>query len=362
MSTLRRFYQSYGVYVSPSPSTGYLFSSGNSGVNNIRNLTRAQSVNDSFTVNRQNVGQLGQLSILSQVINEPPTVNLETSWYVSNVVNDLIVGLYVSGDQGALTNILNQTQADKNYFIGLSPNGIDEINYTGQQAVKYVTNGFLTSYSTEAAVGGFPTTTVGVQGFNWATATGSINQPLYAIDFNANNYTTGVRFTLPPASSGLAGQVPTVRPSEIVVSLANTIGYSVSDLHAQRYTVAFNLNNQRLNQLGSFYPYGIVPQFPVEVTMSVTANWGDLVTGSLGSLTCNDQDFTVSATLLSPSCLGAPSGSVLAQYTLVGAKLTTEAATLAYADVTSPLTLTFTSTIGGPTDSSHNLYISGISY
>lgn len=362
MSVLRRFYQAYAIGVGTSPSTGYLFSSGNSGVNNILYIDRAQSVNDSFTVNRENVGQLGQLAILSKVITSPPSVNLDFSYYTADVRNELILGLYVSGDQGALTNILNQTQADKNYFIALAPEGVDAIGYTGQMQVKYVTNGFLTSYSHEAAVGGFPTTSVGVQGFNWATATGSINQPLYAIDFANNNYTTGVRFSLPTPTSGLANAVPAIRPSEITVSIANSIGYSLSDIHPQRYTVSFNLNNQRLTQLGQFFPYGIVPQFPVDVTMSVTANWGNIVTGSLGNLLCNDADFTVEASLNQPTCLGAPSGAVAAKYKLFGAKLDSESATLAYNDVTSPVTLNFTTTLGGPNDTAHNLTISGISY
>lgn len=358
---IRRFYQAYSLTVSNSPATGYNFTSGNSGVNSLQNLDRLQSVNDSFTVNRQNVGQLGQLAILSQVINEPPTVPMEFAYNVADLNNERILGLYVSGDQGALSLILNGSQADKNYFIGLAPEGVDAINYTGQMQAKYVTNGYLTSYSTEGAVGGFPTTTVGVQGFNWATATGSINQPQYAIDLVNNTLTTGVLFTIPPPSSGLANAVPVIRPSEIQVSLSNTLGYSQSDLHIERYSLAFNLNNQRLTQLNSFFPYAIVPQFPVEVTASVTANWGALVTGSLSTVLCNDTDFTLTINLRQPTCLGQAPGTIAAQYQLFGAKLTTQASTLNYSDVTSPLTLSFTTTLGGPNDTAHNLRMSGIS-
>lgn len=361
MSRDRVFYQALAVFVSPSPSTGYLFSSGNSGVNNLQSLTRLQSVTDSFTVNRVNVNQLGQLAIIGQQITEPPTVPIEMTWDVASLANDLKIGLYTSGDQSALTNILNGTQADKNYFIEIAPPGVDAIGWTGQSQVKYVTNAYLSSYSTEGAVGGVPTTTVGAQGFNWATATGSFNQPLYAVDIGANVLTTGVRFTLPVAGSGLAGEVPAIRPSEITVSIGNPLGLLASDLRIQRYNISANFNNQKINQLGSFFPASIVPQFPVEVTASITAYWGDLVTGSLSTLLCNDVDYTVQVNLRAPSCLGQAPGTVLAQYTLLGAKLTSQSFSDAIADIASQVTLNYTTTVGGPTDTAHNLFLSGIS-
>ena len=100
----------------------------------------------------------------------------------------------------------------------------------------------------------------------------------------------------------------------------------------------------------------------MEVTASVTANWGALVTGSLSTVLCNDTDYTLTIYLRQPSCLGLPDGTIAAQYRLFGAKLTTQASTLNYSDITSPLTLSFTTTLGGPNDGAHNLTMSGISY
>lgn len=361
MPTLRRFYQGTSLFCGPSPATGYHFSSGNSGANFIQSLARIQSANDSFSNNRENAGQFGQISILDRLIVAPPSVPLEFTYNQADLNNERILGLYVSGSQGALSLILNGTQADKNYWIGLAPVGVDEIGYTGQVMSKYITNGYLSSYSTEGAVGGFPTTTVGIQGFNWESSTGSVLQPLRAIDPLNNTLTTGVLFTLPTASSGLANSVAVIRPSEITANLSNTIGYVASDLHLQRYSVSFGLNNQPLTQLGQFYPYGIVPQFPVTVNASVTANWGDITTGSLANLICNDNDLSLTINLYKPACLGQPRGTLAASYTLVGAKIDSQAATMNYGDVTSPLTLSFTTTIGGPNDTVHNLFMSGIS-
>ena len=358
--TNRQFYAVLGLQVSHSPSTGYQFSSGNSGDNFIQSLQRVQTVNDSFSVARQNLGQLGQLSILTKLITEPPTVPLETSYYVADLSNERKLGFYVSGDQSCLTNILNLSEADKNYFIVIAPPGIDAIGWTGNYQTKYVTNGYLTSWSTEGAVGGIPTTTVGVQGFNWATDTGSTARPLYGIDFANNALTTGVLFTLPTLSSGIANTVAAIRPSEITATFGSGVGLDMSDVKLQRYNISFNLNLENLNKLGSFFPYSKVPKFPVDVTASLTAYWGNLITGSLSNLLCNDVESTVSVTLRQPACLGQSAGAVAAQFTLLGAKLDSQSNTESYQDVASTVTLNFTSTIGGPNDTVHNFLMSGI--
>lgn len=368
----RIFYQVLGCQVGPTPATGYHFQTGfnnvytgaNSGFNLIQSLSRVQSVSDSFTQTRQNVGQLGQLAILAKMITEPPTVPLEVTYMQADMSNERILGLYVSGNQAAMTNILNTTQAEKNYFIPVAPEGIDAIGWTGSYQVKAVTNGYLTSYSTEGAVGGLPTTTVGVQGFNWFSDTGSVTRPLLAVDYINNVLTTGIVYTLPVLGSGLANAVPVIRPSEIKVLISGVqtgIGLNGANLRLQRYNLSFNLNPQKLTQMGSFFPYSIQPQFPVDVNASVTAYWGDLTTGSLSSLACNDNEYSVTIQLFQPSCLGQPAGALAAQWQLLGAKLNSQAFSDSISDAASTVTLSFTSTLGGPNDVNHNLYLTGIS-
>lgn len=356
----RVLYSALSVAVSPSPSTGYMFSSGNSGINNLQTLERVQSVNDSFTVNRINVNQLGQLAILGKLIVEPPTVPLELNYLVADLSNERKMGLYVSGDQGVMTNLLNKTQDDKNYFIEVSPEGIDAIGWTGESQCMYVTNGYINSWSTEGAVGGLPSTTVSIVGFNWAASSGSTNQPLNAIDIFNNLLTTGVNFTLPVAVSGINNTVMAIRPSEITASIGSGIGLNMQDIKLQRYNLSFNLNRQNLNKLGSFFPYSKEVQFPVDVTASITAYWGDLTTGSLANLICNDQEYTVQITLRQPTCIGQPAGIIAAQYRLLGAKLDSQAFSDAINDIASTVTMNFTSSLGSNSDTVHNLYLSGV--
>ena len=370
MSVLPRiFYAISDLFVSSSPSTGYFFNTGfnnvytgaNSGVNLIQSLSRIQSVNDSWNQPRLNVGQLGQVAIIDRIIVEPPTVPLEFSYVLSDLSNERKIGFDVSGINGCLANILNLTQTDKTYFIGITPAGQDVIGYTGQMQTKYVTNGYLGSWSTEAAVGGLPTTTVSVQGFNWATSTGSINQPLQAIDYNKNVLTTGNLFTLPVATSGITNTVAAVRPAEITATISNSgIGLNMNALRLQRYNFSFNLNLQKLSQLGAFFPYALVIQFPVDVTASITAYWSDLTADTLSRLGCNDPTFTVQAQLSQPHCLGQPASTLAAQFTLVGAKLDSQTFSENLSDVASTVTLNFTSTLGSATDPNHNFFMSGL--
>ncbi len=135
MST-RIFYAMEGLGVGPSPATGYNFATGinnvftgaNSGYNLIQQLQRMQSVTDGWSLTRTNINQLGQLSILSREIVTSPEVNLGGSYYVADLANERVLGLDVSGDyvagtHAALTNILNKSQAEKNYYIAVAPQG-----------------------------------------------------------------------------------------------------------------------------------------------------------------------------------------------------------------------------------------------
>lgn len=365
----RLFYQVFGLYVSSSPSTGYFFNTGfnnvytgsNSGNNLITNLERVQSVNDSWNQPRLNVLQFGQIAPVDRIIVEPPTVPLEFSYLVDSLANERRLGFDVSGVNGCIGNILNLTQTDKTYFIAIAPPGVDVVGYTGQMQTKYVTNGYLGSWSTEAAVGGLPTTTVGAQGFNWATATGSFNQPLQAVDYINNVLTTGNLFTLPVATSGIINTVAAIRPSEITCSISNpVIGLNMQALNIQRYNFSFNLNLQKLTRLGNFFPYALVISFPVDVTASITAYYSDLTADTLSRLQCNDATYTLTANLLQPYCLGAPSGLVAAQYKLIGAKLDSQSFPESVSDIAAPVTLNFTSTLGSATDQVHNFFMSGI--
>lgn len=348
----------------PTPATGYQFLTGfnnvytgaNSGVNQIQNFERIQSVTDDFSIERQNINQIGQLSIISREITTPPTVNLGGSWLVADLSNDRLLGLYVSGDQSALTNILNRSQADKNYFLSIAPQGIDNVGWTGNKQAILVSNANLASWSTEASVGNIPTTTFSVQGFNWSTYTGSSNQTLNSINPTNGNAVTGILFTLPTMTSGIAPTASALRPTDITLNLSNAaIGLDLNDIKPQSYNISFDLNLQALNKLGSLYPYSREPQFPVTVSASVTAYFGDLITGSLRNILCADSPYNLTITLNDPC-----GGGQAVVYNLRGMSLDGQSfGAQDIGSVASTVTLNYSTQIGGSTDQSHGLFLSG---
>lgn len=364
MSTTRIFYQVLGLGVSNSPGTGYMFLTGfnnvytgaNSGVNQVQQLQRLQSVTDDFGLNRINIGQLGQLSIVSREIVDSPIVNLGGSYYVADLSNERVLGFYVSGDQAALTSILNKTQAEKNYFIAVAPQGQDLIGWTGQSQVFGVFNGFLGSWSTEGSVGNIPTTSFTVQGLNWATYTGSRNQPSFAIDVSNGTPVTGINFSLPTFSTGLSSTVSALRPIDTTLDISNSaIGLNASDIKLQSYNISFDLNLQPLNKLGNRFAYAREISFPVTLSASVSAYFGDVVTGSLNTILCNDSSYTLRVNLKDPC-----SDNVAVQYTMYGMKPDTESfSQMDIGSIASLVTINYSTTVGGPTDTANNLYMSG---
>lgn len=338
-------------------NTGFnnVYTGSNSGTNLIQNFERLQSVSDDFSIERQDIPQIGQLDVVSREITTPPTVNLGGNYLVADLSNDRLLGLYVSGDQSALTNILNRTQADKNYFISIAPQGIDNVNWTGNKQVITVTNANLASWATEGSVGNIPTTTFSVQGFNWTTDTGSKFMPLRTIDPTNGNYVTGKFYTLPTITSGLSNTVSALRPTDITVSLSNAaIGLDLSDVKVQSYNINFDLSLQALNKLGSLYPYSREPQFPVTLSSSITAYFGDVISGSLRDVLCADSPYNLKVMLNDP-CGG---GQAVA-YDMRGMYLDSQSfGAQDVGSIAGTVTLNYSTKIGGNL-SAKGLYLSG---
>lgn len=364
MATVRQFYQGLSFSLSPSPATGFMFHTGfndvytgaNSGFNLIENLSRVQSITDGLSQDRTTVNQAGQLSYISQEITQPPTVNCGATYYVADLSNERKIGFNVSG-QGALQYILDQTQATKNAFVGLAPQGQDAIGWTGEQQVRMFSNVQLASWSTEGSVGNIPTTTVAFQGLNYATYTGSVNQELLAIDIgNDGEYVTNKRFTLPVITSGINNTVAALRPVDISLDIGDAaIGLLVSDLKAQSFSINTDLNIQPLNKLGSLFPYAIVPTFPVPVNCSVSFYFGDMITGSYKDVICSDSPKNIRIQINNPC-----SSTEAVAYEVRGVKIASQSFdSQDIGSIAGVVNISYVGAIGGPTDTRVNLLMSG---
>lgn len=358
MPRIRTIYNAEALFVGPTPATGQHFSSGNSGTNLLTQIDRVQTANHNFNVPRQEVNEFGVLAAIDRVILDAPTVTLDFSYLIRNVLNESTLGLVVNGSSSAISGLLNSTTDAKNYFVLEVPDGNDAVGGDGVPAVNGVHgigNGFISSFSWEAQVGQFPRASVQVQAFNYKVDIGSSGNNIPAINTTNGLLVTGYSYTVPSTQTGVG--VSVLKPGDITLSLSGVLGYSITDLKIQSFNLQLQLNRQAIQKLGSRFPFARVIQFPVNATLQVDALVGDLNAGDLADVLCNDQAYNLVINLALPSCSG--NGATAVQYSLFGAKLDSQNSSASVGPNNS-INLSWLSPIGGPNDFVHNLFISGV--
>ena len=398
MAKNRVIYQTEVVYAGNAPATGEQYNSTQKAPN-IKPLVRVQSANYSYNLTRRDVNQFGELAAIDRILLESPTVNFDFSYLNNTLYNEKTLGFYVNSGQGyssAITNILNKTEDDRNYFIKTVSEGVDAHDFGGSgTAAQFVSigNGFISNFSTEASVGDFPRTTVSVEGLNmlfqqaksgdaffptWNVNSGNI------VDSPAVNPVDGTRvtgFALVPMSRssaqaysnytgfapvGTSPQVYSVsalRPGDVTLDFwtagtttdLNEAGALISDMKIQSYNLNFSLTRDPLQKLGSKYAFAREIRFPVQVNLSVEANLGDIKTGNLVDVITTDSSYDVRIGIKHPQ-----SGNVrMIEYTLKNAKLDSQS----YSSSIGPnktVSLNFSSQVGGPLQTTRGLFFSGI--
>jgi len=325
-------------------------------------LMRVQDANYSFDITRQDVNQYGQLAAIDRIILEQPTVSLDFTYYASSGQNENALGFFLGSAKGALANILTGGKDLNNYYIYVSPEGTDaniDTAATGAGRVIGIGNGGLTSYSIEAAVGGFPTVSVAAEGLNmkfYGAVTG-YTPDVNPTDGSANS--TNI-FAIPTPSTGVG--YTALRPGDVLLNISG-LGVNASDLKIQNFSLSTDIGRDSIQKLGSKYAFSREITFPVTVTASVEAIMGDIagsdnIGNALSDIVCDDSksyDLTF--------VLGAPSNDCnttytpyALRYTLKGAKLDSQSFSSAIGDNKS-VTMEFSAQIGGPSDLNKGLFI-----
>jgi len=380
MARNRIIYQSEAVYAGPAPATGYHYGTytpgigGNSNVPNSRNnlvqqLQRIQTANYSFTVDRTDVNQFGQLAAIDRVILTNPTVSLDFSYINSSLANENLLGFTVASGSSdstvsAISGFLNKTSDERNYFIRTTPEGTDAVGFTdgssGNNGVIGIGNAFLTSYSTEGSVGNFPTTTINVEGLNMNFQNGISGNFVPAVNPTDGSALTNyyqLAQAVENVGIGLGSTISALRPGDITLSLSNTLasGVDVNTMNIQSYTLSFDLGRTPIQRLGNKFAFTREIDFPLTVTLSVDAQVTTMNAGNLANLVVDDSaKYNPSITIKSPS----NSNLTMAKYILKGAKLDSQEYS---SDVGSnkSVSLTFSAQVGGPQDTSNGLFING---
>lgn len=361
MARNRIIYQSEALYAGPSPATGDHFSAGNAGANLVNQLHRIQTANYSFNIARTDVNQFGELAAIDRVILESPTVSLDFSYILNSFANEELLGFGpLDTDQvSCISGILNKTADERNYFIRTVGEGNDALGVgtaPANQNVIGIGNGFVTSYSTEASVGNFPTVTVNVEALNMQFDAGVTGNHIPAVLPADGSKITTKQYSLNPVTSSVgADGVSALRPGDIVFDLGYAEGgVTISDAKIQSYTLSFDLAREPLQKLGSKFAFAREITFPVTVNLSIDALLGDLTTGNLADIITNDKNYDLGVAIKHPV-----SGTTQVKYFLKRAKLDSQEFSSSIGDNKS-VTLNFSAQIGGPNQNDRGLMMSGV--
>jgi hypothetical protein len=377
MARNRTIYNVLALYASNKTATGM-----QTGAGDITQLSRVQSFDEDFTRNLTDVNQFGNLAAIDRIEVENPDVTASFSYYLTNGQNEKNIGLTVFGTGVQETNLrscisgilTDKALQEKNYYLLISEEGFDASNYGGTKSgVIGIGNGFLSSYSVNAAVGEIPTADVEIEGLNvrvyanlatnevqtGPNKTGTGIGIVPAINPVDGQNLTGSFFSLPMAQSLTGTDVPNaLQPGDIIFNLESdkVLGFDGADLKVQDFTLSFDLARTPLQKIGNRFAFSREIDFPVTATLEVNAEVGDLASGNLADLLCGeaDKDFTI--LMKEPGC-GTSKDTALA-YVFKGAKLVSQTFSSAIGDNVT-MGATYEVQLGGPQDTSKGIFISG---
>jgi len=432
MARNRVIYQSEAVYVTQSGYNDAVLSGlaggttagGTEGdiVNNpIADLHRVQSANYSFNITRQDVNQFGELAAIDRIITDTPTVSFDTSYILANFGNEKLLGFEIAGSGesaddmvSCISGLINAEATNpayqKDYFILTTKEGADAVdNYKKDkyESMIGIGNAFITSYSSEAAVGGLPTASVSVEGMNmnFVNIPYSFNGEVigdnpgigFLLDGTnvsgisgespAINPTDGTKYatpiTLPVADqsiSGVGGQISALRPGDVTLTLVkktsdvindvlmNTaamssdddlvVGGDIADAHIQSYTLSFDTSRTPIQKLGVKYAFARPVDFPITSTLSIDAILSDLTTGAVTDIINLDSEYDAIIKLRDPAA-GVTVKPIVLAYLVRGLKIDSESFTSSIGDNKS-ITLDFSAQLGGPEQKGMGIFMSGV--
>jgi hypothetical protein len=376
MARNRVIYQSEGLYVSEDASLIL--------AEDHEQLNRVQSANYSFTINRQDVNQFGDLARIDSLVLEPPTVSLDFSYYLTDGFNERSLGFFVqttgtamnrggagtSNGPGNFASGHLTSNSGVNFFIATSPDGQDLNKATTGEALDAndtvigVGNCYVSDYSVELAVGSLPTVNVTVEGANMNSSnyTGMIPNP--AVDqTSGTSVDTFTELPNPTQDGGITGTIgeapiTALRPGDVTLTLTDVNGLSlvkldgVGSAHVQSASISLPLSRSPIDRLGSRFPFAREVDFPVTATMNISAIVADSQAGNLADL--------LNSGIQEASIMIKDQESVDAiQYKMKGLKIDSQSFSSSIGS-NKTVDITFSTQIGGPNDEDNGVFMSGI--
>lgn len=375
----RVIYQSEGLFVSKNAA--------NTAAGDHEQLERVQSANYSYTINRQDVNQYGELARLDSLVLEPPTVNVDFSYLLTDSYNERVLGFFVqqSGDGDSLVNVPSQdpntdgnfasghmvAHSGINVYVVTSPDGVD-LNKDPSEALDAsdtilgIGNCYISDYSVDLSVGALPTISVSLEGANMRSDTSGTNFSSPAINQEDGTSLNPVITALPDPSQTPGGApadstnavINALRPGDITCAFENVSGETMVELggagaaHVQSVSMSLPLSRTPIQKLGSKFPFARSVDFPVNSTMSISAIVNDVERANLSQvLESGAQNIRID--------LKDSNDNYAVRYWLKEAKLDSESFSSSIGS-NKTVDLTFSAQVGGPEDQTAGFFMSGI--
>jgi hypothetical protein len=421
MARNRIIYQSKALYISPNATGVQAVADGvadvtaakaktdtnatelSAGTGLLYKLDRVQNCNFSFTINRQDINELGKLARVASISNEPPTVSLDYSYYITDGLNERLMGFNFGGSEtgeagapswdtnmvsgaNAISGFLTETQG-QNYYIVTVDEGEDVVGATlgsTTDSIIAIGNGYLTNYEFTASVGEIPTANITIEGFNIKSDVGEVSSAGFsgvspairtdatpATTFGSTDYYRFYKIgsALVSATAGTgATPISALRPGDIVLSMPNAsaenedsfvkVDGTTDSVRIQSFSFSVPLARTTLSRLGTFFGYAKVIDVPLNMDVTINAFVNELVDKNLFNVLCGDQpkkEFTV--TLNQCADVGGSPTPAIA-YNFRGAILSSESHSVDIGG-NETVDLTYSIQIGGANDTANGLFMSG---
>ena len=361
MARNRVIYQSEALYVSEN--------AGSTGQNGHEQLTRIQSANYNFTINRQDVNEFGQLARIDSIVMDAPTVGLDFTYYPTDGFNEAALGFGTGAAVQFASGHLVSTSG-KNFYISTVADGSDAVDTSGNsiKSVIGLGNAFLTDYTLDLSVGSLPTVSVSMECSNINssidTSISGLGSPISGITLPSVDITDGTVIggtaQLPIANpSGESDLISALRPGDIAVDISTLNGLAISNIsgadvddsiHIQSASLSLPLGRSPIQRLGTRFAYARTVDFPVNATLSVNAILNEVNARNLSELMDNTQEFNVSLLLKNTESQDA------LKYELKGCKIDSESFSSSIGS-NKTVDLTFSTQIGGNNDTDNGVFL-----
>jgi hypothetical protein len=366
VSRLRNNYAIQGLFVGPAPASGFSFInySGNLNDNDASNLNinhnllmkidGLYSFNHEFSPAREDIKMAGVRSLAARPTINPPSISLSFEYLINGLKNDARLGLdvnyskfeYPYSGQGFYSyrvcpisglverRLLPQFTGEpywplvykdcRNLYLIITDVGTDLFgdsrneDFSGPDTFQEIDtrstgfkvfsfgNSYLTSYTTSAAVGGFPTAKVTYVAENVCVSTSGNRVFTPAINTQTRQMLSGKTFSVPKTWD--EGGPNVILPGDITLSISGSgeafpfaYGLDLNDVKVDQYSIQFDLNRQPLRSVGFDCPIDRKVTFPVMATLEIGMIVGDFQTANYLDSINNDRNYFITIRLKNPS-------------------------------------------------------------